>query len=118
MAAYDIAWLVVAGGGLGAAALVFAAVRRVSWLRYLAPGLVLVWALTPYRFAGQDTAPAFVVALFRLLFEDDADPLPPLALLGAASAAVLALHLLAMVLVDGFKARRAALRRRRAAVAE
>ena len=50
--------------------------RRGARIRYLLPLLVAVWALLPWRIA-QDSehfAPAFVVLLFRSLFEPDGEP--------------------------------------------
>ena len=90
MAGYLLAWLVAAIAALLAAGLVFVALRR-RRLGFFAAGLLLAWALTPYRFDGEHWAPAFVVGLFRLFFEDDAAAGPPLVVLAAATVAVLAL---------------------------
>lgn len=89
---YVAAWLVAALAAMLAAGLLVAALRhRRPWLGYLAAGLVLAWALVPYRFDGEHWAPAIVVGLFRLWFEENANPQPPLLLLAAATAVVLAL---------------------------
>lgn len=84
-------WLVVATAAAFAAGLAFAALRRRPRLGALAAALVLGWTLVPYRFDGEHAAPALVVGLFRLLFEDDASPRGPLLLLAAVTVGVLAL---------------------------
>ena len=91
MDSYLAAWLVAALAAALAAGLVFAALRRRPRLGVLAAALLLGWALVPYRFDGEHAAPAFVVGLFRLLFEDAASPRGPLLLLAAVAAGVLAL---------------------------
>lgn len=91
MAGYLLAWVVAAVAALLTAVLVFAALRPRRRLGFFAAGLLLAWALTPYRFDGEHWAPAFVVGLFRLFFEDDAAAGPPLVVLAAATVAVLAL---------------------------
>ncbi len=95
MTVYAVAWLTASVSAVLVAALLFFAFRRWGSWRHLAAGLVLAWSLTPCRFDGEHWAPAFIVATFRLLFEDAADPTVPLALLGAATAAVFAVHLVA-----------------------
>ena len=75
VSAYGIAWcaVVLAGGLLGV--LAFRALRGWRSLRYLATALVFVCAVTPYGFDAEHTAPAFLVAAFRLPFVDaTADP--------------------------------------------
>ena len=84
-------WLVVATAAAFAAGLAFAVLRRRPRLGALAAALVLGWTLVPYRFDGEHAAPALVVGLFRLLFEDDASPRGPLLLLAAVTVGVLAL---------------------------
>ena len=88
MTAYAIAWLVAAAAALSIAGLLFVALRRLRHWRYLIVGLTLALALTPYRFDEAHTAPAFMVAAFRLLFEDDALARPPLVLVLLVSAGV------------------------------
>lgn len=78
MTNYAVAWLVVAMAALLLAGLLHVALRRLRHWRYLVIGLVLALSLTPYRFDGEHSAPAFVVGLFRLFFEDGATPRPPL----------------------------------------
>ena len=93
MSGYAIAWLVVVGAaGLGAW-LAFMLLRRFRRLRFLAAGLVLAWAMTPYSFDGEHTAPALAVAVFRLLFEAGAPWRVPLALAIASTLGVLAVYL-------------------------
>ena len=99
MSPYGIAWCVVAlaGGLLGV--LAFRALRGWRSLRYLATALVLVWAVTPYGFDAEHTAPAFLVAAFRLPFVDEtADPTGAVTALGAASVGVLLAYVVVMAL--------------------
>ena len=91
MAGYFLPWLVVGVAAALSAGLLWLALRRWRRLRWLAAGLTMALALAPYRFDGEHWAPAFVVSLFRLLFEDDVSPRGPLLILGAATALVLAL---------------------------
>ena len=78
---YVLAWLVAATAALLFAGLLHTALRRLRHWRFLVIGLVLALSLTPYRFDGEHWAPAFVVGLFRLLFEDGVTPRPPLVIL-------------------------------------
>ena len=97
MTPYAIAWtvVVVAGGLMGW--LVFRALRRFTWVRYVAAVLAVVWAVTPFRFDGEHWAPAFLVAAFRLPFiDEDADPADAIMVLGATTACVLLVALLLM----------------------
>lgn len=50
--------------------------RRIARIRYLLALLVVVWALLPWRIAEDSDhfAPAFIVLLFRGLFEPDGEP--------------------------------------------
>ena len=111
MSGYALAWLVVATAGLLGAWLAFVLLRRLRRLRYLAAGVVLAWAVTPYSFDGVHAAPALPTALFRLLFEPGAQWRVPLALTVAAMLGVLAVYLVA-VGVEALAVRR----RRRGAV--
>ena len=96
MSGYAIAWLVVVAAGLLGACLAFTLLRRLRRLRYLAAGMVLAWAATPYVFDGDHAAPALPIALFRLLFEPAANWRVPLALAVAAMLGVLAVYLVAV----------------------
>ena len=62
-------------------------------IRYLLPALVAVWALLPWRVAEDSGhfAPAFIVLLFRGLFEPDGEPGPVAAGLLLSAAIVLVL---------------------------
>lgn len=93
MNAAAVAWLVAAVSGLGCALLVLVALRRLHPWRYLFAGLVLVVGLVPYRFDGEHLAPAFTVAVFRTVFEANADPGPPWRLLAAAVVGLVAVFL-------------------------
>lgn len=112
MDGYFAAWLVAAIAAAGAAGLMFAALRRRPRLAALAAALVLAWSLAPYRFDGEHTAPALVVGLFRLLFEDDASPRGPLLLLAAVTVGVLALAAAGFGLAALFDVRATSRRRR------
>ena len=98
MSPYTIAWtVVVVSGGLGGW-LVFRALRRFTWLRYVGTALVMVWAVTPFRFDAEHWAPAFLVAAFRMPFVDeDANPAEAIMVLGAATTGVLLAGLLLVV---------------------
>ena len=74
-----IAWLVAAIAAAGAATGLHMALRphrRAARVRHLSTLLVAVWALLPWRIAEDSDhfAPAFVVLLFRGLFEPDGEP--------------------------------------------
>ncbi len=98
MSPYAIAWTVVVVSGSLLGWLVFRALRRFTWLRYVATVLVLVWAVTPFRFDGEHWAPAFLVAAFRLpLIDEDANPADAIMVLGATTTGVLLAALLLMV---------------------
>ena len=94
MTAYAVAWLIVAAAALSIAGLLFVALRRLRHWRYLIVGLTLALALTPYSFDEAHTAPAFMVAAFRLFFEDGALSRPPLVLLLLVSAGVALVYFL------------------------
>lgn len=114
MTPYGIAWLVAAASGSLLAALAFVAARRRTMLRQLLAALALVLTLTPYRFDGEHTAPAFIVALFRLVFERGADPTGAVLALGAAVFGALAAWLLVVALRAAIMRRSGAKRRHRA----
>ena len=96
MSGYAIAWLAVLAAGMIGAYLAFVLFRPLRRLRYLAAGVVLAWAATPYFFDGNHAAPALPIALFRLLFEPDANWRVPLALAVAATLGVSAAYLVAV----------------------
>lgn len=100
MAPYVVAWLVVALAALLLAGLLFRGLRPWGLWRYLVVGLTLAWSLIPYRFDEENVAPAFMVATFRLFFEDGASPRPPLVMLLLVSAGIA----LAVGLVAGARA--------------
>lgn len=98
MSPYAIAWTVVVVSGSLCGWLVFRALRRFTWLRYVPTALVLVWAVTPYRFDAEHWAPAFLVAAFRLPFiDEDANPADAIMVLGATTAGVVIAAVLLMV---------------------
>ena len=92
-----LAWGVAAIATAGAVTGIHMALRpyrRGARVRYLLPLLVAVWALLPWRIA-QDSehfAPAFIVLLFRSLFEPDGEPASVAAGLLMATAIVLVLY--------------------------
>ena len=92
-----IAWMVAAIGAAGAATGLHVALRpyrRVARIRYLLALLVAVWALLPWRIAEDSDhfAPAFIVLLFRGLFEPGGEPGSVAAGLLLATAIVLVLY--------------------------
>ena len=98
MSPYAIAWTVVVVSGSLCGWLVFRALRRFTWLRYVGTALVLVWAVTPFRFDAEHWAPAFLVAAFRLpVIDEDANPAEAIMVLGATTAGVLVAALLLMI---------------------
>ena len=98
MTPYEIAWAVVVASGVALGVLVFRALRGYQWLRYTATALVVAWAVTPYQFDGEHTAPAFLVAAFRLPFVDaDADPAEAVLTLASVTVGVLLAALLLMI---------------------
>lgn len=98
MSPYAIGWTVVVVSAGLCGWLVFRALRRFTWLRYVATTLVLVWAATPFRFDDEHWAPVFLVAAFRLPFiDEDANPADAIMVLGATTTGVLLAALLLMV---------------------
>lgn len=86
------AWFLIVATAFGVAALLFAAMRRWRRQRWLAAGLLLVWAATPFPVEEGHIAPAFVVFFFRQFLEEAANPRPPLALLLLATVLVLVIY--------------------------
>lgn len=76
-----IAWLVAVIAAVLLAGLLSTALRRLGHWRFLIAGSVLASSLTPYRFDDEHMAPAFVVGIFRLFFEDGATPRPAFVIL-------------------------------------
>ncbi len=92
-----IAWAVAAIAAAGAATgfhMALQPYRRAARIRYLLPLLVAVWALLPWRIAedSEHFAPAFIVLLFRSLFEPEGEPGSVAVGLLLATAIVLALY--------------------------
>ena len=83
--AYGLAWLVVFGAGLATLAFWFLLTRPVPWfwlrttLRCVVAGWLLLPAPVP-NYPGQ-YAPAFVVALFELVFQKEGQPAQALQIL-------------------------------------
>lgn len=100
------AWLLIVATALGAAALLFVAMRRWRRLRWLGAGLLLVWAATPFPVEEGHIAPAFVVFFFRRFLEEAANPRPPLALLLLATVLVLVIYGVANLIAWGSGRRR------------
>lgn len=96
-----IAWFLIVATALGAAALLLVAMRRWPRLRWLAAGLVLVWAATPFPVEEGHISPAFVVFFFRGFLEETANPRPPLALLLLATVLVLVIYGVARLVAWG-----------------
>lgn len=92
-----IAWVVAAIAAAGAGTGLHMALRpyrRVARVRYLLALLVAVWSLLPWPIAEDSDhfAPAFIVLLFRGLFEPDGEPGSVAAGLLLATAIVLAFY--------------------------
>ncbi len=96
MSDYTIAWIVVGATGLGACLALFLALRRWTAARILAPLVAATWFFIPWRFqeAPEHYAPAFVVLLFRGLFEPDGEPGVVGRTLALATAAAVAVFLI------------------------
>ena len=93
-----IAWAIALVTGAGASTGLYMALRpyrRAAAVRYLLPALVAVWALLPWRIAedSEHFAPAFIVLLFRGLFEPEGEPAAVATGLMLATAIVLTLYL-------------------------
>ena len=71
---YELAWVIVGTMGVFASVLVWIALRRFGPIAYFFAVLVLAWAVAPWRFDGEHLAPAFVVLIFQMFFENNADP--------------------------------------------
>ena len=110
MSEFWLAWTVFALAGIGAATGLHMALRSWRRTRYLLPLLVAVWALLPWRI-GQDSehfAPAFIVLLFRGLFEPEGEPWSVAAGLLLASAIALTLYFVVLGIVVALRKRSAA----------
>jgi hypothetical protein len=101
MKEYVVAWIVVAGAGLGALAGIFILTRAIGspWLRSLLRCLAAVWLLLPWQIQVVEGkyAPAFIVALFEGVFRAGGNPWPALSVLTIASLLVIVVLLIAAV---------------------
>jgi hypothetical protein len=101
MKEYVVAWIVVAGAGLGALAGIFILTRAIGspWLRSLLRCLAAVWLLLPWQIQVVEGkyAPAFIVALFEGVFRAGGNPWPALSALTLASLLVIVVMLIAAV---------------------
>ena len=92
-------WYIIGGACLGVVLMVVYLTRRIPWwwLKTLIRALVGALCLVPAAVPGQTGAyaPAFVVALFELLFQPEGTPEPAIRQLVSISVAVLALVMLA-----------------------
>ncbi len=105
-----IAWAVAALAAVGAAAGLHMALRPyrlAARIPYLLPLLVSVWALLPWRIAANSEyfAPAFIVLLFRGLFEPDGEPASVAAGLLVATTIVLVLYFVVAGVVFAWRRR-------------
>ncbi len=98
---YLIAWGLVVSAGLATLAGIFLLTRTIpwAWLRSLVRCLFAVWLLIPAEIVAVDGyyAPAFVVAVFEGFFRSNGDPGPALSMLAWASALVLVLFLIVIL---------------------
>jgi hypothetical protein len=101
MKEYVVAWIVVAGAGLGALAGIFILTRAIGspWLRSLLRCLAAVWLLLPWQIQVVEGkyAPAFIVALLEGVFRAGGNPWPALSALTIASLLVIVVLLIAAV---------------------
>jgi len=92
-----IAWGLVLVAGLGALAGIFVLSRSIAspWWRSLLRCVAAVWLLVPAKIQQVDGvyAPAFIVAIFEGLFQQDGRPAGALLILGIGTVLVLALFL-------------------------
>ena len=108
-----IAWAVAAVSAAGAATGLHMAIRPyrlAARIPYLLPLLVGVWALLPWRIAEDSEyfAPAFIVLLFRGLFEPEGEPASVAAGLLMATTIVLVLYFVVAGVVFAWRRRSAA----------
>ena len=108
-----IAWLVAAIAAAGAATGLHMALRshrRAARIRHLLALLVAVWALLPWRIAEDSDhfAPAFIVLLFRGLFEPDGEPGSVAAGLLLATTIVLVSYLVGVGIAFAWRRKRSA----------
>ena len=96
MTDYLIGWVVAVVAAVGICVALFFAFRPWPAPRLLAPLLAATWFLIPWRFQDDPDrfAPAFVVLLFRGLFEPDGEPGPVGRTLALATGAAVALFLI------------------------
>lgn len=91
-----IAWVVAAVAAVGICVALFFAFRPWPAPRFLAPLLAATWFLIPWRFQDDPDrfAPAFIVLIFRGLFEPDGEPGPVGRTLALATGAAVAVFLI------------------------
>ena len=96
MTEHAIAWVVVGAAGMGVCVALFFALRPWRTARILAPLLAATWCFIPWRFQDDPDhyAPAFVVLIFRALFEPDGAPGVVARTMALATLAAVALFLI------------------------
>ena len=96
MTDYVIAWAVAGVAAVGICVALFFAFRPWPAPRLLAPLLAATWFLIPWRFQDDPDrfAPAFIVLIFRGLFEPDGAPGPVGRTLALATGAAVAVFLI------------------------
>ena len=96
MTDHATAWIVVGAAGVGVCVALFFALRPWRAARVLAPLLAATWFFIPWRFQDDPDhyAPAFVVFVFRALFEPDGEPGVVGRTLALATAAAVAIFLI------------------------
>ncbi len=96
MTDYTIAWIIIGAAGVGVCLALFFALRPWPAARILAPLLAATWFFIPWRFQDDPDhyAPAFIVLLFRWLFEPDGAPGVVARTMALATAAAIAVFLI------------------------
>ncbi len=93
MTGYTLAWIVIVLAAIGGAIGIWQLTRSMLWRggRIALISLALVFFLTPAPIPGVEDgiAPAFVVAVFEYLFQNDGQPRTSLTLLGFGLGCVL-----------------------------
>ena len=74
MSAYAIGWTIMVAVSFALAALVVVKLEALPRFRWILATGIVVTCSTPYRFDGEHFAPSLAVAVFRTVFEADADP--------------------------------------------
>ena len=96
MIEYQVAWMITVLAGGGVCVGMYFLLRPWPKLKYLGPLLVATWMLLPWKFEDDPThiAPAFIVLVFRGLFEVGSEPRIVAVGLALATVAILVIYAL------------------------